>query len=69
MREAYALLSRSRQVGQTEFYIPMSEYLAYLNIISLEDIDQRLFLVSVLTQVDATLLSERYAEQTLKAAK
>lgn len=52
-----------------EFYIPMSEYLAYLNIISLEDIDQRLFLVSVLTQVDATLLSERYAEQTLKAAK
>ena len=60
--EAYSLLSRSRQVGMTEFYIPLSEYAAYLDIACISDMDDRLLLVAVLTQVDAILLSERMQE-------
>lgn len=61
--EAYSLLTRSRQVGMSAFYIPMTEYAAYLDIIQMDDIEERTFLVSVVSQVDATLLSEQMAEQ------
>ena len=61
--EAYHNLSRSRQVGgMGEFYIPLTEFEAYLNIISLSDTEQRLFLLNVISSVDAVLLHERYEE-------
>lgn len=63
--EAYLILSKSRQCGgMGEFYIPLTEYEAYLNIIRLEDIDQRTFLVSVISQVDSILLHERFEKST-----
>ena len=54
------------QVGMTEFYIPLSEYAAYLEIACISDMDDRLLLVAVLTQVDAILLSERMQEMDKK---
>ena len=60
--EAYAMLTRSRQIG-------MSEYAAYLDIIMLDDPEQRILLVSVLTEVDAVLLSERLAAQAQKTSQ
>ena len=50
----------------TEFYIPLSEYAAYLDIACISDMDDRLLLVAVLTQVDAILLSERMQEAAEK---
>lgn len=50
----------------TEFYIPLSEYAAYLDIACISDMDDRLLLVAVLTQVDAILLSERMQEMDKK---
>ena len=67
--EAYAMLTRSRQIGMSEYYIPMSEYAAYLDIIMLDDPEQRILLVSVLTEVDAVLLSERLAAQAQKTSQ
>lgn len=59
--EAYRTLSRSRQVGGAgEFYIPCSEYKAYMDIINLQDVGQRTFMMDVVAAVDATLLHERY---------
>lgn len=61
--EAYEMLSRSRQIGMSEYYIPMTEYAAYLDIVQLTNQEDRSFLVSVLTQVDVVLLHERLQAQ------
>ena len=45
-----------------EFYIPLTEFDAYFNIISLSDTEQRLFLLNVISSVDAALLQGRYEE-------
>lgn len=57
------MLSRSRQIGMSEYYIPMTEYAAYLDIVQLTNQEDRSFLVSVLTQVDVVLLHERLQAQ------
>ncbi|WP_274584096.1 hypothetical protein V9W64_10895 [Neisseria leonii] len=68
--DAYRLLSRSRQLGgMSEFYIPLTEYQAYFEITRLHDVEQRLYLMSVITQVDAVLLHERFEELSKKTAR
>lgn len=67
--EAYSLLNRSRQVGQMEFYIPMTEYEAYMNIVKMDNVEDRKFMVAVLTQVDATLLHDRYEKMNSQLKK
>lgn len=63
LRDAYMHLSRSRQLGSMgEFYIPMTEYVAYAEYYQINDVEQRLFLHDVVSQVDAILLHERYDE-------
>ena len=65
--EAYHLLSPSRQLGSVgEYYIPLTEYEAYFNIVNLTDVEQRSLLVSVITKVDGLLLQEKYKETTKK---
>lgn len=59
--DAYRLLSRSRQLGAMgEFYIPMTEYVAYCDLSYLDEPSQRMMLVETLSQVDAILLHERF---------
>lgn len=62
--DAYRALSRSRQVGgMGEFYIPLTEYAAYCSLMGIPDMEQRIFLINVVSEVDAILLHERYEKQ------
>ena len=62
--DAYRTLSRSRQVGgMGEFYIPLTEYVAYCNLMEISDTEQRMFLTNVVSEVDTILLHEKYEKQ------
>lgn len=63
LKEAYLILTRSRQIGMSEFFIPLTEFDAYCNLFGFEDYETKLFLVNVISDVDALLLSERTKER------
>jgi len=56
---AYQILSRSRQIGMAEFYIPLTEILAYLDLIEMTDQQEREEFALIIMAIDAALLDHK----------
>ena len=53
----------------SEYYIPISEYESYCNLVGLTEIEAKLFMMEVVSRVDSVLLNERLKDQHDKMAK
>lgn len=53
---AYYLLSKSRQIGMAEFYIPLTEIVAYLDLIGIEGHEARSDFATIIIAIDAGML-------------
>ena len=57
--QAYQVLSRSRQIGMAEFYIPLTEIMAYLDLIQLNDPVEREDFALIVMAIDSAMLAHK----------
>jgi len=55
---AFNILSCSRRVGMGNSYVPLTEIIAYCDLYLIRDVESRIFLSEVITELDSFYLSE-----------